>query len=175
MRIMPINRRGFSLVETNISALLGGLLLLMISGVWTGVGRSVVDTSNHGYVVTEAALAVESLRRDLCGSLPEDQSGSLQIGRRIGQLNVAGHELHLCFEGLPENGVADWNVPDTVIEYRVLNGQLLRENLTRGTSVVIADGVTRFEVSDSPYGHQIDLTLQRGSFSRDYIIVAPLP
>lgn len=168
-------RLAFSLVETNIAALLGGLLLMMISGVWTGIGRSIVDSIAQGRVVGEATMALEALRRDVSGGLPEDPSGGLSLGQRIGQLNVAGSELHFCYEGAPENGTADWATPDTVIEYRVSGGKLLRDNIASGVSLVVANGVSQFSVSDVANGVQVELTLEQRDFSRTYTMVIPNP
>ena len=168
-------RTGFSLVETNISALLGGLLLIMISSVWTGVGRSLVDTLFQARVVAEASLALEALRRDVSGNVPEDLSGGLSLGRRNGQLNAGGDELLFCYEGAPENGAADWGAPDTVIQYRLVGDQLVRENQTTGVAVVVADGVTDFSIANIADGIRIELTIVQRNFGRTYYIVAPNP
>jgi hypothetical protein len=166
---------GFSLVEVMIVALLTSLLFLMISGIWTGFGRSLSDSVAQGRVVTEAALAVETLRRDLRGTLPGMETGSLERGRMVGRLVVGGTQLRLCFDGDPADGSANWAAPDVVLVYQVQDGQLVRLDQTAGSSFVVADNVQQFQVTEQAGGVRIELTVGFRDFARTYTIITRDP
>lgn len=165
--------RGVSLVEVLISAMLSTWLLLMLSSWWFNWGRMLRDNVADIDLAGEARLALETLGRDFGGCLPGTTSGPKALGRCVGQMVIGGDCVRLCYDGAPTNGEADWASPDTVIEYNLHDGQLLRSNLQTGTVLVAATGVTRFAVTHTGAGLRIEFTLQRRQLQRAYTLVTP--
>jgi prepilin-type N-terminal cleavage/methylation domain-containing protein len=168
-------QRGFSLSEVMIAALLSAFLLLMVSGMWSALGRSMAENVADGHVAADAALALETLRRDLSGNLPGANTGGKQQGRLVGRLVVGGNQLRLCFDGAPTNGEADWTAPDNVVVYELDNGQLVRTEQGTSGVFVAADGVEQFLVTDEGSGVRIELSLSRRGASRTYTFVSQDP
>jgi hypothetical protein len=83
-------------------------------------------------------------------------------------MSPAADQLLLCFDGSPVNETADWVSPDTVIEYGVINGQLIRSDNSTGSEMVVADGVANFEVTELSDGVRLELTLERRGLERTY-------
>jgi prepilin-type N-terminal cleavage/methylation domain-containing protein len=161
-------RRGFSLIEIMIAAVLSTMLLLMVSNMWFSLGRSAAGNAADVALTAEARLAGESFRRDFSGCLPGAVTGTKRLGRFVGRMSPAGDQLLLCFDGSPANGTADWNAPDTVIEYSLQGDQLIRSDSQTGAEIVVADGVTSFDVEELSDGVRLDLTLQRRDISRTF-------
>ncbi|MHC4179931.1 MAG: hypothetical protein ACYSWU_20685 [Planctomycetota bacterium] len=149
--------------------------VLLISGAWRGLGRSSVDAFVRCRVAQEANLAVESLVRDLGGSLAGQTTGEKQIGRAVGRSVVDNSALWLCFDGEPADGAADWGPPDTVIVYEVQGGQLIRSNQQTGVALPVADKVSQMQLTEQIGGVRIDLTLQYRDLTRTYTIEARDP
>jgi len=166
---------GFTLVEMMIAAALMSFLVMLISGTWTGVGRSAVDAIARCRMTQEANLAAESLSRDFSGSLAEQSTGRRQLGSMVGCLAVAGPELWLCYDGEPADGVADWAAPDVVITYAVQNNRLLRSNLQAGTAFVAAGNVEQMQLAEQPDGVTIDLTFKYRNVVKTYTFEAKGP
>ena len=122
-----------------------------------------------------AHFALESFRRDLAGSLPEDQNGAKLQGMMVGSLVTSDARLLLCFDGKPMNEIADWAAPDRVIVYEVQAGQLIRTNQQSGTAFVVADEVSGFSVTQLVSGLRIELTVARGNFTRTYTLISQDP
>jgi type II secretory pathway pseudopilin PulG len=168
--------RGFSLVELMVVAAMTGFLLMMMSGMWRAFGRSLMETSDQARLLSEADLAVETLRRDFCGYLPDSDSGPLPAGKLLTRLVVAGGtRLLLCFDGPPADGVANWTAPDVVVSYLVQDGQLVRVDYQAGSVFVVADGVEQFSVVEQAGGVSIQLTIRRRDLSRTYNFVVVDP
>ena len=165
---------GFTLTETMLVGALMSMLVLLISGAWRGWGRSSVDAVVRGRVAREANLAVESLARDLGGSLPGQVAGDKQLGLVVGRSVVAGSQLWLCFDGAPPNGEAGVP-PDTVITYEVQNNQLIRTNQQTGVALAVADKVSQMQLTDQADSVRIDLTLEYRDLMRTYTIIAKDP
>jgi type II secretory pathway component PulJ len=168
-------QRAFSLPEVMIAALLSAFLLLMVSGMWSALGRSMAENVADGHVAADAALALETLRRDLSGNLPGANTGEKQQGRLVGRLVVGGEQLRLCFDGAPTNGEADWTGPDVVVVYELDTDHLVRTDQGTGTVFVVAHGVEQFLVTDEGTGVRIDLSLSRRGASRTYTFVSQDP
>ena len=166
---------GFTLTEVMLVGGLMSLLVLLISGAWRGLGRSSVDAFVRCRVTQEANLAVESLTRDLGGSLASQITGERQLGRVVGRLAVDGSALWLCFDGQPADGVADWGPPDTVITYEVQGSQLIRCDQQTGVALAVADKVSQMQLTEQVDGVRIDLTLQYRDLTRTYTIIAKDP
>jgi type II secretory pathway component PulJ len=168
-------RRSFSLIEVMIAAVLSTLLLLMVSNMWLSLGRSAANNAADVALTAEARLAEETFRRDFGGCLPGVSTGAKYVGRLVGRMSPAGDQLLLCFDGSPVNGAADWVWPDTVIEYSVRDGQLLRSDSQSGCESVVADGVIAFIVQERSDGVRLDLTLQKRDLDRSYTWITQDP
>ena len=167
---------GFTLVELMLVAGLMSFLVLLISGAWTGFGRSMTDSIVRCQVAQEANLALASLAMDFHGNLPEDVTGALSEGEMVGRLVVGGSQLSLCFDGgSPANGSADWSSPDTVISYDVQSNQLVRTNQQTGTATIVARHVNDLMITDQADGVAIDLTFEYRDLTRTYTIVTQDP
>jgi hypothetical protein len=155
---------------------MSAFLFLMISGLWTAFGRSLADTIAQTRVIGEANMAVDTLRRDLGGNLPEAVTGPTQRGKCMGWfVTGGGSRLILCFDGEPSNGTADWAPPDTTVVYEVQDSQLVRTNQETGSSFVVANHVEDFDVRDQLFGLRIELTIAFRDFTRTYTIVTRDP
>lgn len=166
---------GFTVVEVAVVGMLMSLLVLLISGAWTGPGRSSADAIVRCRVLQEANLAIESLTRDFGGSLPEQIQGEKQSGRFVGRVVVDNSRLRLCFDGQPVNAKADWGAPDTVIVYQVQEGRLVRSNQQTATAFVTADNVDQMQLTEQADGVTIELTFNYRDLTRTYTIVAKDP
>jgi type II secretory pathway pseudopilin PulG len=166
--------RGYTVIEVTLVAGLMSLLVLMISGVWSGLGRSTTDATARCRVAQEANLAMESLVRDLGGSLPDQITGEKQQGRLVGRLIAGGPQLQLCFDG-DDDGQADWGSPDTVIIYEVLSNRLVRRDVQAASEFTVAGNVDQMQLTDQGDGVGIDLTFTYREITRTYTIVAKDP
>ena len=166
---------GFTLVEVMLVGALMSFLVMLISGTWTGVGRSVVNAIARCRVTQEANLATESLSRDFSGSLAEQATGRRQLGSMVGCQPFAGPELRLCYDGEPLDGAADWGTPDTVIAYTVENNCLVRSNLQAGTEFVAAGNVEQMQLTQLDGVVTIDLTFKYRNIVQTYTFEAKGP
>ncbi|MFV2069236.1 MAG: type II secretion system protein J [Pirellulales bacterium] len=166
---------GFTLIELMVVTATMAFLSMLIAGIWAGLARSSTDTMAQARLVSAAQFALESFRRDLAGSLPENPNGTRLQGMMVGSLVTSDARLLLCFDGAPMNEVADWAAPDTVIVYEVQNGQLIRTDQQSGTAFVVADNVSAFSVTQLAGGLRIELTVVRGNFTRTYTLVSQDP
>ena len=166
---------GFTLIEVMVVTAMMAFLSMLIAGIWAGLVRSTADTINQAKLVSAAQFALESFRRDLAGSLPEDQNGTRLQGMVVGSLVTSDDRLLLCFDGEPMNEIADWAAPDTVIVYEVQAGQLMRTDQQSGTAFVVADNVSDFSVTQLASGLRIELTFARGNFTRTYTLISEDP
>ncbi|NQU25620.1 MAG: hypothetical protein HQ567_30405 [Candidatus Nealsonbacteria bacterium] len=167
--------KGFSVIEITVVSALMSFLVLLISGAWSGMGRPSADAIVRCRVVQEANLAVDSLTRDLGGSLQGQTTGERKLGRMVGRTVVGGSQLRLCFDGEPINAIPDWNAPDTVITYDVQANRLVRSNLQTGTAFTVAANVDQMQLTELPDGVRIDLTFTYRDITRTYSIIAKSP
>ena len=168
-------RAGFSILEISLVAGLTGFLVLMISALWVGLGGALADTIAQAKVVSEAEMALQTVRRDLRGSLPGTETGLRDEGLLVGQLIVGGDQLRLCYDGPTPDGVANWAGPDRVIRYEVQGNQLLRIDQTTGSVFVVANHVSDFRVVGFTETTRIDLDLRYRDFDRHYTLIVQRP
>ncbi len=166
---------GFTLIEVLVVTGMMAFLSMLIAGIWAGLVRSSTDTIAQGRLVSAAQFALESFRRDLAGSLPEDPNGTRLQGMMVGSLVTSDARLLLCFDGEPMNEIADWIAPDTVIVYDVQGGQLIRTDQQSGNDFVVADNVDDFIVTQLASGLRIELTVGRGNLTRTYTLISQDP
>jgi hypothetical protein len=174
-RPSPNSGAGFSVLEISLVAGLTSFLVLMVAGLWQGFGGALSDTIAQARVVSEAHLALQTLRRDLRGSLPGTELGPRDAGLLVGRLIVGDEELRLCYDGPVPNGQAEWAAPDRVIRYEVQGDQLVRIDQTTGSLFVVADHVEQFRVVGFPETTQIELSLEFRGFNRHYTWIVQQP
>jgi hypothetical protein len=144
--------------------------------MWLSFGRSLTSTARQVRAFGEAALALETLRRDLDGYLPGAETGEIETGRCVGRLVTGGGtQLRLCFDGSPPNGAADWAAPDRVVLYEVRDGQLVRDDQQTGAVFVAADNAGEFQVVEQSGGVRIELTVNNRDMSRNYTFIVHDP
>ncbi len=166
---------GFTLTEMMIVGGLTGLLVLLISDGWWGLGRPSTDALARCRLAQEANLAAASLARDFGGSLPGQVTGPKEYGRLVGGHVVDGTALWLCYDGEPANGLADWGSPDTVITYEVQDNRLIRSNKKAETVFAVAADVARMQLKQQLNQITIGLTFSFREFTQTYTFVADSP
>jgi prepilin-type N-terminal cleavage/methylation domain-containing protein len=166
---------GFTLLEVLIVSGLMTVLVMVLSGAWSGLGRPSSDAIIQARIAHEASLALHSLARDFSGTLAEEAAGGRRVGRLVGRLVVEGSELWLCYDGGSAGGLAAWGPPDTVIIYQVQDNQLVRTNWSAGTSFTVAAKVDQMQVTAQADGVRIDLTFRYRDLTRTYTLIGKDP
>ena len=171
------SRRGFTLTEMVVVTGLTVLLVTILSTVWSSFCAPTVDVLVRCRIAQEADFALASLSKDLSGSLanPEGRLGGTEDGKWVGRQTPESTSLRLCFHGGNSSDMTpQWASPDTVISYSVDSGQLFRHDETAGTSVVVAELLTNFQVTPLDSGDGVTITLTFGSrgMSTSYTLVA---
>jgi prepilin-type N-terminal cleavage/methylation domain-containing protein len=174
-RPMRTSRRtGFTLVEVMVVSGLMTMLAMLLAATWSVLGKPLIEASAQARVAHEANLAVAALTRDFGGSLPGNAGriGQIKHGKLVGRMQVANSVVRLCFDSLgTPNGIADWDDPDTVISYEVLDGNLVRWDEQAGTTFVVARHVTDFEALEQGGGVRIRLTFAHRHVTRSYTLI----
>ncbi len=182
MRSFRQGSRAFTVIEVMLVAVLMSFLALLISGAWTGLGRTTADVAARSRVAREANMAAASLARDFSGSLPGQPGGGREQGRLVGRMIAAGPELRLCFDG-DGDGLADWASPDTVVAYRIdtelTYGQswkrLVRSDSGSLSEFTVAANVDQMQLTDQGDAVKIDLTFTYRDITRTYTFLARDP
>lgn len=167
-------RTGFTLAEVMIVSGLMTMLAMLLSATWSVLGKPLIDASTQARVAHEANLAVAALARDFGGSLSGNAGriGQIKHGKLVGRMQVANSVVRLCFDSLSTpNEIADWDAPDAVISYEVLDGNLVRWDEQAGTTFVVARHVTDFAVLEQGVGVQIRLTFTHRHVTRSYTLI----
>jgi prepilin-type N-terminal cleavage/methylation domain-containing protein len=172
------DRRGFSLVEVSVVTGLLAAFAMLLADAWGAFGSPLVESAFRARLDQEAALALDSLARDLGGSLGDNTGriGSKLASQFVGWMAPAGSQLWLCFDSTTSpNGIADWAAPDTVITYEVNANALVRSNQLTGTNFVVAGNVVALQAQDLGGTTQITLTFQYRDVSQTYTLMASSP
>lgn len=173
-------RRGFTVVEMTVASGLTALLAVMLATTWVALGRPTSDLIAWGQLFQEMNIAVETISRDLGGSLPDyNNPGGPLGGKADGCLimcqkcpnpptNSAVDHLQLWFStGTTTH--ANWlqPIPDgTVIDYYVDTNShtIVRSNYTppganTPKSLAVASNVESMTVDPSSDGSTLKVTL----------------
>ena len=177
MNVCRRARRGFTLTEMMVVTGLTVLLTTILSTVWASFCAPTVDVLGRCRIAQEADFALASLSRDLSGSLanPEGRLGGTDDYKWVGRQTPESTSLRLCFHAPDSTDMTpQWASPDTVISYSVDSGQLFRHDETAGTSIVVAELLTNFQVVPLDSGDGVTITMTFGSrgMSMTYSIVA---
>jgi len=172
-------RKGMTFLEVTIVSGLMVFLVVMLSAVWTGVGRPALDHVIRVRVLREMAAAADALARDLGGYLadPEARQDDLRQYRWI-DWQFTGGRLQLCYDAGDEpNHQADWATPDKVIIYeKEQEGEnLLRTDQTNSKTTYIARYLTDFEVSEEEDHIRLSMTFSHRGFERSCTLLFPKP
>jgi type II secretory pathway pseudopilin PulG len=168
------NRRAFTLVEILVVSALMILLAMVLTSLWSGLGRPLVEASARAQIAQDANLAAAALAGDFGGSLTnqEERLGGLADGKLVGRMQPDGSILRLCFDGgTPADGLAEWGDPDTVISYEIQNGDLVRWDERAGTTFTVARNVQQMVLEDLGTGVEIQLTFAYRNVTRTYTLV----
>ena len=127
------HRGGFTLLEM----LMVGMLGIIISA-FVAARVAVVFANDQRLAVANAAtkelkIATEAIAQD--------------YGPAIASRTVDDEVLQLNIDGAPLDGVAAWDSPDTVIEYPLVNGRLIRRDLSSNTEVPIAAQISAMQAA----------------------------
>ena len=106
-------RRGFSLLEVTLAALMSSLVVIMASTVAVDIGRGFVSGIAEARMATEFRILSGTLQRDFAGSLPEARTGPGPHGpvkqwRLVGRQLVSDGELRLCFDADEDASGLSW-------------------------------------------------------------------
>jgi type II secretory pathway pseudopilin PulG len=126
-------RGGFTLLELLVVGMLGTLVLAVIANVWRWYGYAATQQQIAVSLAQELKIASEAIAQDYGGALASR--------------TLDGSTLQLDLDGGAKNGAADWESPDTVIEYSTAAGKLLRRDLMAETEAPIASHIETIEAS----------------------------
>ena len=155
--------RAFTLVELLVVSVLMTALTLMTAQVWRYFSTEMKDLAGRARVAQELRFAMESICEDM--------------GATVGAIVVEGSRIRLCKDaGAQPDGVANWAPPDIMVEYYLAGTQLVRDNTSSGSQIVMADSVSQFAVLDvSPAVVQMDIEITRGDVSRQVTLMWSRP
>ena len=141
--------RGFTLVELLVGVTLSSIVITIAMLGARPMGRSTLMLRDRARDTTELRLAVESLLQDLGGAgtaLPTIQPDELHVVREQAVAELAG-----AWSGGADAGIL----------YTLSDGDLRRQDVALGTEVLVASGLTTFEV-ERVAGSETHVTLSVG-------------
>ncbi len=155
--------RAFTLVELMVASLLMTVLTVMTAQVWRFFSTEMKDLAGRARVAQELRFAMESICEDM--------------GATVGAIVVEPDRVRLCKDaGTPPDGVANWAPPDIMVEYYLVGTQLVRDDTSSGSQIVMADSVSQFAVQDvSGTVVQMDIEMTRGDVSRQVTLMWSRP
>ena len=146
---MPARDRGFTLVELLVGVTLSSIVITIALLGARPMSRSTLGLRDRARDTTELRLAVESLLQDLGGAdtaLPTMQPEELHVVREQAVAELAG-----AWSGGADAGIL----------YALSDGDLRRQDVALGTEVLVASGLTTFEV-ERVAGSETHVTLSVG-------------
>ena len=157
------NGRAFTLVELLVTSVLMTVLTLMTAQVWRYFSTEMTDLAGRARVAQELRFVMESICDDM--------------GATVGAIVVEPDRVRLCKDaGLEPNGAADWGPPDIMVEYYLVGTQLVRDNTSSGSQIVMADSVSQFAVQDDAGTVvQMYVEITRGDVSRQVTLMWSRP
>jgi prepilin-type N-terminal cleavage/methylation domain-containing protein len=166
-------RRGFSLIELVVAAVLSTLLMSLLAISWVAFGRPALEVEARARIAQEAVLATQSIACDLGGFLADTpgQTGTLAQYQFV-DWNLSNSGVFLLnFQGANPGDVI-------VITYQLSGNQLVRSNSSNGVSTTIAKYVTAFSVTENPNNTSqalIQITIAFRYFSATYTLIGVPP
>src|SRR5205809_2092036 len=120
-------RSGFTLLELLVVAMLGVLVITFISNAWRWYLHAVKEMQVSAHLNRELKLAADAIAQD--------------FGPSFAARTPDGATLQFDFDD-DSNAAAQWAAPDTVVEYVVQSGKLVRRNLATGAEVPLASNIS---------------------------------
>jgi prepilin-type N-terminal cleavage/methylation domain-containing protein len=120
-------RAGFTLLELLVVAMLGAIVITFISNVWRWYGRSIHNMQVTAHLERELRLAADAIAQD--------------FGSSIAARTTDGADVQFDYDS-DANAAAQWDAPDTVVEYVVQANKLVRRNLATGDELALAANIT---------------------------------
>ena len=165
-------RSGLSLLEVSIGSVMAASIAVMAASVTVDMSRGMADSVARSRIAGEARLAIESFRRDFSGSDPDSPAGDRSRWRLVDLMVPSADELRLCFDA-SRNATADWVSPDRVVIYIESDGQLLRSDLLRSKTNVIAHHVESVEFEVIGNELRIEIEFDFAGVSESYTFNTP--
>jgi len=115
------------MLELLVVAMLGAIVITSISNVWRWYARSTNHIQVTAHLERELRLAADAIAAD--------------FGPSLAARTVDVTTVQFDFD-TDSNAAAQWDTPDTVIEYVVQGGKLVRRDLTSGNDVPMASNIS---------------------------------
>src|SRR4051812_23848149 len=130
-------RGGFTLLELLVVAMLGVLVVTFVSNTWRWYAHEVNDLQVTAQLGKELKMAADSMAQD--------------FGPSLAARTVDGASVQFDFDANGDSA-AQWETPDTVIEYVRQGNKLIRRNLASGVQLPVAIDIASF-TAESVGGH----------------------
>ncbi|HTE04950.1 MAG TPA: type II secretion system protein [Planctomycetota bacterium] len=145
---MRRHERAHTLVELLVAVTISSLLVNVAMMAWRPISHSTLTLRDRAADETELRLAVEALLADLGGAQTA--------------LPTAGGELRIVREQAVAELAGAWDGSDDGISWSLQDGKLVRLDLALGTELVVAAGLTDFDVT-RPGGTETHVLLGIGA------------
>jgi prepilin-type N-terminal cleavage/methylation domain-containing protein len=136
------HRSGFTLLELLVVAMLGTLVITMTANVWRWYGRSIKSMQVSAQLDKELKMAAQAIAAD--------------YGPALAVRTTDGSDLQFDCD-TDSNSSAQWTTPDTVIEYTISGGMLIRRDLSTGIEIPMARNISA--LSAELVGGQLNIHL----------------
>jgi type II secretory pathway component PulJ len=144
------------LLELLVVAMLGAIVITFISNVWRWYARTANHVQVTAHLERELRLASDAIAAD--------------FGPSLSARTVDGTNVQFDFD-TDANAAAQWDAPDTVVEYVVQANKLVRRDLVSGNEIPVAgnisdvtaevvDGHLNVKLTASYRNEEEDITLQ---------------
>jgi hypothetical protein len=109
----------------------------MMAQFWRSLSLSMNDLTARSKTAEEMRFVVENISKD--------------FGPAVGTAIFGDDRILVCQDGgeIP-NGIADWDEPDTVVDYFLSEGQLHRVDHSAGVETIAGDGISLFVAERIP-------------------------
>ena len=126
---------GFTLIELLVASMLMVGVTTIAANFWKTLSLSMKDMQARSSTAEQMRFTIENIAGD--------------FGPAVGATIFDIEHLLICKDsGITPNGTADWEEPDIIVEYYIVDKQLRRFDQSANTEIVIADNVSLFEVEE---------------------------
>jgi hypothetical protein len=123
----------------------GMIVLTILVDVWRWYAHSTAEQQVSVSLCQELKLAAEAMAQD--------------YGPAIASRSLDGASIQIDLDGGGKDGLADWASPDTIIEYSIVDGKLVRRDVLSGADgVVIASNLQTLEATTQNGKLEVKLT-----------------
>jgi prepilin-type N-terminal cleavage/methylation domain-containing protein len=167
------HRRGFTLTEMVVAAVLTTLVMMLLAVTWMSFGRPALEVEARARIEQEGILAAQALSCDLGGFLGDGpgRTGTLSQYPFV-DWDLSNSDILLVnFRGASSGNVV-------VISYQLQGDQLIRSNSATGVTTTIARYVTRFAVgpySENSNWAQVQITVAYRYFTSTFTVIGVTP